>query len=384
VEVAAGVVQANVASRDPTVLCVFDEAGASVTRPDRSGPHLTRMLHRLADAAALAPAEARVDPGRLLPLAYAFAREVYPDLLRRDVNAMPWWASWLYPFPARGRGRPGLALRLYRGKLTAYLAGTLVVPALLFLVSAAAGALAYFGDLSGAALARILFFSAAVSALSAAGGALLLLVGTVVSGPYRRRAVRRKQLAALLALRQGSGPGGLAALLQDDDAFALALQQFLAEHRVPYALPLYDEGGRYRFAAPAKVGVLARALLHAVGRGHDNELFVLLTDLLELGPDLRPLLHAVRVALGRHHQVLVVCPWPPGLPTPAGGGDGGPGPRLPRGLREATVERFHSAYRELRRTFALMGVPVVCAAEREPTALILDRLEALRTQRRMR
>src|SRR5262249_1039580 len=94
--------------------------------------------------------------------------------------------------------------------------------------------------------------------------------------------------------------GGLAALLEDDDLFSLHLSQFLAEHQVPCAVPLYDEQGRYLFALPDKVGVLARALLQAVSRGRDNELYVLLADLLELDASLAPLLQAVRVALGRH------------------------------------------------------------------------------------
>src|SRR5207244_483877 len=118
--------------------------------------------------------------------------------------------------------------------------------------------------------------------------------------------------------REGLAPGGLALLLEDDEACSLALQRFLAEHHVPYPLPLYGPDGRYLFASPAKVEVLARALLRAVGRGRDNELFVLLADLLELTEQLGPLLRAVKVALARHHLVIVICPWPPGIPVPDG------------------------------------------------------------------
>ncbi len=79
-------------------------------------------------------------------------------------------------------------------------------------------------------------------------------------------------------------------MLEDDDAFSLLLQRFLSEHQVPYSLPLYGPEGRYLFAAPEKVPVLADALLRAVGKGRDNELFVLLADLLELDDCLDPLL----------------------------------------------------------------------------------------------
>ena len=62
--------------------------------------------------------------------------------------------------------------------------------------------------------------------------------------------------------------------------------------------------------------MLAATLLRSVGKGHDNELFVLLVDLIELSDRLEPLLRAVRVALARHHQVIVVCPWPLALIMP--------------------------------------------------------------------
>ncbi len=74
------------------------------------------------------------------------------------------------------------------------------------------------------------------------------------------------------------------------------LQRFLAEHQVSYPALLYDQEGRYLFRSPEKLGVLADALLAAVTRGKDNELFVLLADLLEMGPDLTRLERAVCLA----------------------------------------------------------------------------------------
>jgi hypothetical protein len=126
--------------------------------------------------------------------------------------------------------------------------------------------------------------------------------------------------------------------------------------------------------------VIAHALLRAVGKGHDNELFVLLVDLIELTDNLAPLLRAVKVTLARHHQLLIICPWPAGVPLP--GTNPPPLEKLakepPLLLRQATHRRLHAAYHLLRRTFARVGVPVVCAAEGDPTRLILDRLDRLR------
>ena len=69
------------------------------------------------------------------------------------------------------------------------------------------------------------------------------------------------------------------------------------------------------FRSESKIEVLSRALLRSVAHCRDNELFVLLADLFELGDHLEPLLRAVRVACARHHQVLVICPWMPGIPV---------------------------------------------------------------------
>jgi hypothetical protein len=196
-------------------------------------------------------------------------------------------------------------------------------------------------------------------------------------------------------VRYGLAPGGLAELLEDQERFGVYLQRYLAEHRVSYTLPLYDERGRYLFAAPAKIDVLARALLQAVSRSHDNELFVLLADLLELRDDLGPLLRAVKVALARHHQVLVVCPWPPGVPPPHQTERSGLLPldhvplrpvadvplHLVEVLEQATTLRFHEECHRLRRALARIGVPLICAQGGDPASLIVERLDRLRTTR---
>jgi hypothetical protein len=223
-----------------------------------------------------------------------------------------------------------------------------------------------------------------------------------LSSKKRRLARRRKCLAAVLAERYSLAPGGLGILLEDDQQFSLAMQRFLAEHQVPYPLPLYDRQGRYLFASPGKIDVLAEALVRAVGKGRDNELFVLLVDLLELVDDLEPLLRAVKVTLARHHQVLVICPWPPGVPRPLPGrsaergaqsavrrtgsadvtvGSGAPRSALsaPALLEQATTDRLHRAFGRLQQAFLRLGVPVVCAGSGDPVRLILDRVDRLRS-----
>lgn len=391
VDVAAGVLQANAGIRDLTGLCLFDEHGATHLVPDRGTTHQSECLRLLAGAAARLPGQQYVHPDHLLPLAYSFVAEVYPEQLRLAVNSVPVAMTWMDGFSGYSRRlRFGFFELLHRRKSglrslcwwTSFWALLLPLALILARVLFKTQALDHL-------LLFVLFLAPVSVVLTWGGAAFLYGVDALTGGGKRRRDRWRKQLAAILSASFGLAPGGLAALLEDDDAFSLLLQRFLSEHQVPYTLPLYGPDGRYLFAAPEKIPMLANALVRAVGKGRDNELFVLLADLVELDDALDPLLRAVRVALGRHHQVMVICPWPPGLELPHDkqrrSREPSPKP-LSKGhppqaalWDQVTTRRFHLAYQRLRRTFTRMGVAVLCAAEDEPIPLILSRLERLRS-----
>jgi len=366
VEIVAGVSQVSAAARDLTGLCLFDEDDFQYVRPARGPQHLIRLLHLLADAASLPPKPVDTPLDRLLPIGYGLAQEVYPDLLHPDVNSNPAWLPWWSPQPGWTLPRPPLLARsMWR------------VPVVW--------------------CRRRLRF-------------LVLWLRKIIlgrfSGAVRRQYRRRKQLAALLAVLHDMGPGGLAALLEDDFLCSRHVQTFLAEHQVAVDTPLYDFQGRYLFAASGKIDVLAKALLRAISRGRDNELFVLMVDLLELdlapgtsdgkaGSLGSPLLAAIKVALARHHQVMVICPWPHALRAPedveeplqadvAGRMPAwltrtSESPMLDAILRRTNTMRYNRAYQRLRRQFARLGVPVIAAVREDSVRLILDRLERLRT-----
>jgi len=399
VEIAAAVAQATVGARDLIGLCLFDEEAPTYVRPARTPQHLIQLLNQMADAAGLAPAEGRANVEHILPAAYAFTQEVYPHLLRGEVNAFPFWLPWLFPTAHHTLRRPRRGDFLYSQMrllllLYAILGGMITatgVVVLIWLANQFVSGSSFGGTLAWGIIACHLL-------------AVILLVFTFVRAPgrllfpQRRRHYRwRKHLAAILSVRYGLAPAGLPAMLEDQEMFAVYLQRFLGEHQVPYALPMYDAKGRYLFAAPRKVEVLAKALLRAVALSHDNELFVLLADLLELRDDLGPLLRAVKVAVARHHQVMVVCPWPPGVPAPEKQERSSVIPLAHAPLRseaaaeisltdllqQATTLRFHEAFHRLRRSFARVGVSVICAQDKDPAALIVERLDRLRTMRSM-
>jgi hypothetical protein len=347
VEIAAAVAQANASARDLTGLCLFDERGVRrLVRPARGPAQLVKLTNLLADAADLFPRSDHVPLARLLPLAYGVLQDLYPEWLDADVNSWPFWLPFWSPQPWYTVPGP-------RWKARWWWAWPIV------------------------RTARLL--------LSVRLGTLLgNLVRVVAPQQYRWR----KQVAAVLSVHYQLGPGGLALLLEDDQQCGLYVQRFLVEHQVPCPLPYYDAQGRYLFGAPGKIDVLASALTHAVLRGRDNELFVLLVDFLETGPHLEKVLRAVRVALSRHHQVVVVCPWPPGVDRPARRQsrperpEAISTPSLQDLLSQASALRLQQAFTQVQQAFGRLGVPVLCAPEDEAVGVILQRMQRLRSMER--
>jgi uncharacterized protein (DUF58 family) len=388
VEIAAAVARTATDNRDLTGLCQFDSRTTHWVRPARGARHLVQLLNRLAEMSGLAPTAGQADVTALVPLAYGLALEVEPEMMRSDLNYFPFWLAWLWPPPLYVLQRPKVVDYFYRWlplllpvyAVTGLVAIGLMLLMLLLMVAE--------GDMP---LLIPLLFVGVITFLTTL---VVLWIPPLFFFPVQRRRLRwRKHLAALLSVRYGLAPGGLAMLLEDDEQMGTYLQRFLTEHQIPYPLPLYDRAGRYLFAAPEKVTVLADALLRAVGKSHDNELFVLLADLLELTDALDPLLRAVKVALTRHHRIMVVCPWPPGVPAPAAetrkqedqeARRQGYGEDLETVLEQTTAARFQRAYSQLRRTFGRLGVPVVCAQSGDPARLILERLDMLRELGRKR
>ncbi len=386
VELTAAVTQAAAGARDLTGLCLFDEnAVATYMRPARGSRHVVQVLNRLADAAGLAPATGQARLISLLPLAYALAQDVYPDLLRPEVNRVPGWLPWFWRLPTDIGRRSAFPRGIFRWLFVAMAYLPFAGLALLFYAvpelfsDLFVPVASVFLPVSPPLLAVIgCFLVVSVAVLYYSFVSLLYDFLTLRLEWGRQRRIRwRKQLAALLSERYGLAPGGLGVFLEDDERLVASLQRFLAEHHVPYPLPLYDRQGRYLFASPGKVDVLAKALIRAVGKGRDNELFVLLVDLLELAEQLEPLRRAVKITLARHHQVVMICPWPPGVPPP--GATVAATADLRSTLDQVTTARLHQAFRQLRQTFARLGVPLVCAQSGDPARLILDRIDRLRS-----
>ena len=365
--VAAGVAQAAAASRDLTGLSVFDDAGADYIAPHRTPAHLIRVLRTIAAAAGRPPVGTVTDPNRLARHAIPVAAELYPDLLDRDTNSRPPGLYWLPVSDTWFVWLIGVLLLL---------PGLMAFRTVADAVARAAAAVSAPGKGWQAMIAFLVL--PAVSAIC-------LWIGHGIRGMFAPRSVRigrRKRLAALYAYLDGAGPAGIERHLNDDRAFAARTDQFLTAHRAAPPADLYAPG-RDEARDSAKVPVLADAITRAVSRAHDNELYVVLADLVPEGDDVAPLVAAARMARSRHHQVMVLVPWPADIPPPDRPRNGrrAGGLSLETVVRTALVRRHHRKYADLKAALAKSGVRVVRVGDGDPVRLVLDRLDRLRGTR---
>lgn len=397
--VASGVAQASAGNRDLVGLTTFDEAAAKAEAPARTKLHMIRTLRRLAEASALQPTPDGVTAEALTARAYPLAQELYPELMNPRRNRVPfgrlrvplldaWW-GWLL-----------LVMALWP-----YLYGAAVfnspkevrTP----LIEGMAGLTRWLTDKKGVWLAfyflLLLFIPAAI------GGGIITIRAviqffSITFGGWAAELRRRKRLAAVFALEDGSGAAGLERLVHDDPTYTRRVVRFLEERQIRMPVPLYDSNGRYKFRSAEKAKVLAGALTRAVSRARDNELYVILADLVELGGAVEPVVRAARVARARHHRVMVIVPWPADVPppdaAPAPPADDRPKRRRPAAdprpmdlaplVRATLIRQYHDAYHRLQRNLGRAGATVVRVNDGDPVQLVLDRLDRLRGLRSRR
>jgi uncharacterized protein (DUF58 family) len=400
--IASGVAQASAGNRDLVGLVTFDEKEFKGVTPARTKIHMIGILRRLAESAGLQPSTRGVPPEQLADRAHPLASELYPELMDKT-NTMPlgrlwlplldkWWGwivlLWIMSpvlFPASLYFGPSLPFRLW-------------IEALAWLtvqMAKMSGPRPFIGILPP----KLVFFMLVWWFPAISGLLFWLLYG--IRGWFGRRAYelrRRKQLAAFFSVLDGTGPAGIEHLVHADGAFADRVGKFLQERQVRMPVPLYDPQGRYRFRCEEKTRIAAQAITRAVGRARDNELYVILADLAELGEDNTPLLKAAKLARARHHQVMIIVPWPADMPPPEDKPVEKPKKRkrrrvdneLPPQVKlmpvvvQALTKQYHDAFRKFRRQFGQVGATVVRVIDGDPVQVVLDRLDRMRGMRSRR
>ena len=238
-------------------------------------------------------------------------------------------------------------------------------------------------------------------------------------GERRRELTQRKQLAALFASRTAPGRTAIERYVHDDEAYAERVAAFLQHHHFAARCRSTTTRAATASGARARPPVLAQAMVRAVSRARDNELYVILADLAELGHDLAPVVKACRVARSRHHHVIVIVPWPADVPSPDDPDGATPAvddrrrtsrvrnavglpeaeaakrTRSKRPRRDTAAERSYGRAPEpdeavprvvpaLRRELGRVGATVMRVNDGDPVQLVLDRLDRLRGMRSRR
>jgi uncharacterized protein (DUF58 family) len=414
--VAAAVAQASAGNRDLVGLTTFDEVESKGAAPARTKLHMIGVLRRLAEVSALQPGVTGVPPEHLTRRAYPLAQELYPELMNKRVNSMSLGRLWI-PLLDRKYGWIALAVIAINGLLVG-LFGEWRIWAL---ESAGLTTRRAFGGWFW--LLKIFVFAFWTWFFmfwpSILAGTFWLIHGARGwFGERKRETTKRKQLAALFSLQDGAGPDAVERYLHDDAAYASRVAAFLQNHLLRCPVPLYDNAGHYRFRCASKAAVLAQAMVRSVSRARDNELFVIMADLAELGHNLAPVVKACRLARSRHHHVLVIVPWPADVPSPDDPDAETPSQsndeaspfrdavRFPKrkpgnekkglaearsfqnslvlSVRKSLTKQYHETFRALRRQLGRVGATVMRFNDGDPVRLVLDRLDRVRGLRSRR
>ena len=404
-EVASSIAQAAAANRDLVGLTLFDEAKFDVLPAARNTVHTIRLLSKLAEASAQRP-----DPGwqqvkPITRIAYPLAQELYPDLFDRGLNSQPWglfwkplldtrygWLAWIPVLFCLIMSLPGmLAIHYWMlGSIPRPLAG--ILPNYFDYISACSRIVLQVPGTNYRLINLLLFLIG--SLLIMYWPITLTVIVWFIHGirgffsphaPIRRK---RKQLGAIFTVLDGGTPATVERYIHDDEFFSARAGKFLADHHVEVPVALYDGNGRYRFRSESKAEVLQSALLGSVSRARDNELFVVLADLTELGDDMAAVLKAVRVARSRHHHVMVIVPWPGDVPAPEPGEAMDIDPmerlRVSKLVQIALVRGYQQRYEKLQKELVRVGATVLRVTDRDPIRAILDRLDRVRGARSRR
>lgn len=417
--VTAVVAQAAAANRDLVGLTTFDDRAAQPTPPARTQTHMINVLRRLAEVAALQPGTGGVPLDQLTARAFPLAHELYPELMSSKANTVPMSRLWK-PLLDKWWGWLVFAVAVVPPLLLAWKAAAALNPEVARLPQAvnrvivewlaatfdfgvrATGGLVGREHIAVRLLVFMILWPAALLLPSALAGLFWLLHGaTGFFGSAAQELKKRKRLAALFSLQDGAGPDAIERYVHDDAAYTERVAVFLRHHHLRCPVPLYDDQGRYRFRCEEKAEVLGSALIRTVSRARDNELYVILADLSELGPDIEPLVKACRVARARRHHVMVIVPWPADVPPPDAAAPDTPDPkkrrrspdalspterqqRLTKIVRDNLTRQYHELFRTMRRALASAGATVMRVDDGDAVRLVLDRLDRLRGMRSRR
>lgn len=196
----------------------------------------------------------------------------------------------------------------------------------------------------------------------------------------RRRFHERCMLATVVSHLHSLGIDGQIQLMHDDILMAWHLQQFLNQSGSAWMAPVVEDRRRNEHDGLPRMQQLSDAIVRAVARARDNEVFVIVADLIDCVPAISHLIPAVRMARARHHRVAVVCPSPTFLrPTPESVVP--ESDRVEDLLLAAEQIRIRNLSLRLQRELGLLGATVAVSGQQNSVRLVLAQMELARTGR---
>ena len=357
--------QKLIAGKDQIGLCLFDEQRVITLPPRAAHWQVTRMQHSILAAAKLPVKPVPCSVELIAEPLSQLCHRIYPELVTRSINAPePWYRK--------------IKLVSFRGIMGLW--------SLAIMIGIITGAL-----MTGEAPKLI----AVLPAAYLIGAAVLAWLIIPSSKATHTSLPKIKQAIAVVAALKKLGPGGISLLTKDERLFSVHAQELLNEHQVEYDRPMYDERGNSLLVSPGKIKVLAGALIRAIAHCQDNELFVLFVDLIDQADHRQPLMQAIRVAISRHHQVMVVVSWPDDVPVPKSD-PSFEGREMQLGdlslrvdnltyttflLKELSMKEHYHRLTSVREELKRMGVPMLLVNETTTRGEILARIERLRAAR---
>ena len=196
----------------------------------------------------------------------------------------------------------------------------------------------------------------------------------------RRRFQERCLLATVVAHLHGLGVDRHVQLIHDDILMAWHLQQLLNQSGSAWMAPSVEDRRRNEHDGLPRMQQLSDAIVHAVGRAKDNEVFVIVADLIDCVPAISHLIPAVRMARARHHRVAVVCPSPTFL-RPTSESAVPESDRVEDLLLAAEQIRIRNLSARLQRELGQLGATVAVSGQQNSVRLVLAQMELARTGR---
>ena len=369
----ATLAQAIASNRDIVGLCLFDEENTQRMKPARTRIHTMQMLRTFAEAAALQPDFNLTDQPLLQRLCLSLGNELYPELLVKRINSKPFGLFWIPLLDSRAKWLLLIPMAFAYSLFTPMGLNAFITVINEIVRPQSPEDIVPFVVIGLLLLALPLMLT----------GVFWLIFGLHGFLPPRSRLLaERKRLATLFCTLDGDNPSALERYIHDDQVFNARANRFLADHRSLPPPDLLDDDGNYRFLGAAKADVLCDAMLRSIGTAKDNELYVILADLVELNAEqLEPVLKAIRGARGRHHQVMVLLPWPVDLPDKP---DDEPQDRdltIKRLIESNLFTSYRGKFDRTRTALIRSGASVLKFYKGDAVRLILQRIEQVRHAR---